>query len=184
MVASDITVGLATGYGAVKNAGASLRDGVRRAADLGCISCWRGPMNVREASPEILSFQGCRPDATYGVDDEIGAKLAGWAPSEIGSKGDEYDWCGSDSGPAAVVDTGFSTVKKTFSARDVLLGWGMPLSDQGPPGDGWGLRPSRLDWGRMGKGVIPTGPDEPVLGRATSGKCGGASRRGGVRCMG
>src|SRR5882724_4008026 len=120
IVASDITVGLATGYGAVKNAGASLRDGVRRAADLGCISCWRGPMNVREASPEIRSFHGCRPDETYGVDDETGAKLVGWAPSEIGSKGDEYDRRRSDPGTGVVVDTGSSTMKKMFLAWEVL----------------------------------------------------------------
>src|SRR5882724_1490392 len=173
IVMSDVTVGLATGYGAVKDAGASLRDGVRRVADLGCISCCRGPMNICEASPEVRSFHGCHPDGMYGVDDETGAKLAGWAPSEIRSKGDEYDWCGSDSGPGAVVDTGFPMVKKTFSVRDVLLGWGMPLSDQGPPGDEWGLRPSRLDWGRMGKGVVHTGPDDRILGQATSGMCGG-----------
>ena len=79
-------------------------------------------MNVHEASPEMRSFHGCRPGGTYGVDNKTCAKLAGWAPSEIGSKGDEYDWCGSDSGPEAVVDKGFPTVKKTFSARDVLLG--------------------------------------------------------------
>ena len=172
---SNVTVGLATGYGAVKDAGASLRDGVWRAADLGCISCCRGPMNIREASPEVRSFHGCRPDGTYGVDNETGAKLAGWAPSEIGSSGEKYDWRGSDPGPGVVVDMGFPMVKKTFSARDVLLGWEMPLSDQGPPGDGWGLHPSRLDWGCTGKGVAPTGPDERVWGRATSGKCGGAS---------
>src|SRR5882724_430412 len=182
-VASDVTVGLATGYGAIKDAGASLRDGVQRAADLGCISCCRGPMNVREASPEVHSFHGCHLDGTYGVDDETGAKLAGWAPSEIGSSGDEYNWRRSDSGPGVVVDTGSPTVKKTFSAREVLLWWGMPLSDQGLPSKAWGLRPSHLDWGRMGKGVIPTGPDHRILGRPTSGMCGGASRGGGVRCI-
>ena len=132
-------------------------------------------MNVRKASPEVRLFHGCRPDGTYGVYDEAGAKLAGWAPSEIRSSGDEYDRRGSDSGPGVVVDTGFPMVKKTFSAREVLLWWGMPLSDQGPPGKAWGLHPSHLDWGRTGKGVVPTGPDERVLGRATSGKCGGAS---------
>src|SRR5882724_3490962 len=119
-VASDVTVGLATGYGAVKDAGASLRDGVLRAADLGCISCCRGPMNIREASPEVRSFHGCCPDGTYGVDDETGAKLAGWAPSEIGSRGDEYDRRGSDPGTGVVVDTGSSMMKKTFSAWEVL----------------------------------------------------------------
>src|SRR5882724_12031537 len=48
IVASNVTVGLATGYRAVKDAGASLRDRVQRVADLGCISCCRGPMNIRE----------------------------------------------------------------------------------------------------------------------------------------
>ena len=120
-MASDVTVGLTTGYGAVKDAGASLRDGVQRAADLGCISCCRGPMNIRKASPEVRLFRGCRPGGTYRVDDETGAKLVGWAPSEIGSSGDESDRRGSDSGPGVVVDTGFPTVKKTFSAREVLL---------------------------------------------------------------
>jgi len=121
IVASDVIVGLATGYGAIKDAGASLRNRVQRAADLGCISCCRGPMNVCEASPEVHSFHGCLPGGMYGVDDEPGAKLAGWAPSEIGSRGDEYDQRGSDPGPGVVVDMGFSTMKKTFSAREVLL---------------------------------------------------------------
>jgi len=67
IVASDVTVGLATGYGAVKDAGASLYNGVWRVADLGCISCCRGPINVCEASPEVRSFHGCCPDGTYGV---------------------------------------------------------------------------------------------------------------------
>src|SRR5882724_7942401 len=137
IVTSDVTVGLATGYGAIKDAGASLCDGVQRVADLGCISCCRGPMDVREASPEVRSFHGCHPDGTYGVDDEAGAKLVGWAPSEIGSSGDEYDQRGSDPGPGVVVDMGFPTVKKTFSAREVLLWLGMPISDQGPPGNEW-----------------------------------------------
>src|SRR5882724_10632106 len=119
-VASDVTVGLATGYGAIKDAGASLRDGVQRAADLGCISCCRGPMNVREASPEVHSFHGCRLDGTYGVDDETGAKLAGWAPSEIGSRGDKYNQRGSGPETGVVVDTGPSTSKKTFSVWEVL----------------------------------------------------------------
>src|SRR5882724_3777522 len=39
IMASDVTVGLATGYGAVKDAGAPLHDRIWRAADLGCISC-------------------------------------------------------------------------------------------------------------------------------------------------
>ena len=121
IVASDVTVGLATGYRAMKDARNPLRNGVWRAADLGCISCCRGPINVREASPEVCSFHSCRPGGTYGVDDEAGAKLVGWAPSEIGSRGDEYDRRGSDPGPGVVVDTGFSTMKKKFSAREVLL---------------------------------------------------------------
>ena len=78
-------------------------------------------MNVHKASPEVRSFHGCRPDGTYGVDDKAGAKLAGWAPSEIGSSGDEYDQRGSDPGPGVVVGMGFPMVKKTFSVREVLL---------------------------------------------------------------
>ena len=91
IVVSDVTVGLAIGFRVIKDARASLCDGVQRAADLGCISCCRGPMNVHEASPEVRSFHGCRPGGMYGVDDETGAKLVGWAPSEIRSRGDEYD---------------------------------------------------------------------------------------------
>ena len=120
MVVSDITVGLATGYGAVKNAGASLRDGVRRAANLGCISCCRGPMNVREASPEVRSFHGCRPDGTYGVDEETGVKLVGWAPSEIRSRGDEYDQRASGPETGVVVEMWPSMSKKTFSVWEIL----------------------------------------------------------------
>ena len=87
----DVTVGLATGYGAMKDAGAPLCDGVWRAADLGCISCCRGPMNICKASPEMRSFHNCQPGRPYGVDDETGVKLVGWAPSEIGSRGDKYN---------------------------------------------------------------------------------------------
>jgi len=48
--------------------------------------------------------------------------------------------------------------------------------------DRWcGLLPSRLEVGRGGMGVVPTGPDERVLGRGSAGIWGGCSRVVGVR---
>ena len=47
--------------------------------------------------------------------------------------------------------------------------------------DKWcGLPPSRLDVGQGGMGVIPTSPDESVLGRGSAGIWGGCSRMVGV----
>ena len=43
-----------------------------------------------------------------------------------------------------------------------------------------GLPPSHLDVGRGGVGVVPTGPDEHVLGRGSASIWGGCSRMIGV----
>ena len=48
--------------------------------------------------------------------------------------------------------------------------------------DRWcGLLPSRLEVGRGGIGVVPTGPDERVLGQGSAGIWGGCSRMVGMR---
>ena len=46
----------------------------------------------------------------------------------------------------------------------------------GAGSDKWcGLPPSRLDVGRGGIGVVPTGPDECILGQGSAGIWGGCS---------
>ena len=48
--------------------------------------------------------------------------------------------------------------------------------------DKWcGLPPYHLDVGRGGMGVVPTGPDERILGRGSAGIWGGCSRVVGMR---
>ena len=50
MKAAAVTEGWTMGYGALNNAGASPQDGVRSAANLGCIRRDSGAMNVQLAS--------------------------------------------------------------------------------------------------------------------------------------
>ena len=57
IVISKVTVRLANGYGAIKDAGTPLCDGVWRAADLGFMRGSRCNMNIRVASPEMCSPQ-------------------------------------------------------------------------------------------------------------------------------
>jgi len=83
-----VIVGWIVGYGALNDAGAPLRDGVRNAADLGCIRRDSGAMNARLASSSggagACSLPGHLSQGPKGVDTAAGAKLARGGSSRIG----------------------------------------------------------------------------------------------------
>src|SRR5882672_5827018 len=88
MKAVVVTVGWIVGYGALNDAGASLRDGVRSAANLGCIRRDSSAMNARLASSSGgaggWSLLGHLSQGPKGVDTAVGAKLAQGGFSRIG----------------------------------------------------------------------------------------------------
>src|SRR5882672_3916837 len=181
-----VTVGWIVGYGALNDAGGSLRDGVCNAADLGCIRRDSGAMNTWLASSSggagACSWPGHLSQGPKGVDTTAGAKLARGGSSRIGRNGGDAlrsRWA-SICHPGLVVgvlpadsSTGGGPIVRDCKLSPVGLEAGS---------DRWcGLLPSCLEVGRGGIGVVPTGPDERVLGQGSASIWGGCSRVVGVR---
>src|SRR5882672_3621164 len=86
-----VTAGWIMGYGALNDTGASLRDGVCNAADLGCIRRDSGAMNAQLASSSggagVCSWPGHLYQGPKGVDTTAGAKLARGGSSKISRNG-------------------------------------------------------------------------------------------------
>src|SRR5882672_11430110 len=86
--AGIVRAGWIVGYGALNDTGASPRDGVRNAADLGCIRRDSGAMNAWLASSSGgaggCSLPGHCSHGPKGVDTAVGAKLARGGSSRIG----------------------------------------------------------------------------------------------------
>src|SRR5882672_3053293 len=78
--AGVVTAGWIVGYGALNDTGASLQDGVRNAADLGCIKRDSGAINAWLASSGGgaggCSLLGHLSQGPNGVDTVAGTKLA------------------------------------------------------------------------------------------------------------
>jgi len=104
-----VTAGWIVGYGALNDTGASLRDGVRNAADLGCIKCDSGAINARlfasGGGAGGCSLPGHLSQGPKGVDAEAGAKLARGGSSRIGWNGGDArrSLCASVCHPGLVV---------------------------------------------------------------------------------
>src|SRR5882672_818816 len=187
--AGVVTVGGIVGYGALNDTGASLQDGVRNAADLGCIRRDSGAMNARLASSSggvgACSWPGHLSQGPKGVDTTAGAKLARGGSSKIGRNGGDAlrsRWA-SLRHPGLVVGVlpAGSSIGGGPNVHDCMLS---PVGLEAGSDRWCGLLPSRLEVSRGGIGVVPTSPDEQVLGRGSAGIWGGCSRMVGMHLEG
>src|SRR5882672_9260169 len=131
------------------------------------------------------SLPGHLSQGPKGVDTAAGAKLARGGSSRIGRNGGDAlrsHWA-SLHHPGLVV--GVLPADSSIGGRPIVRDCMLSPVGLEAGSDRWcGLLPSRLEVGRGGIGVVPTGPDERVLGRGSAGIWGGCSRVVGMHLEG
>src|SRR5467141_1087504 len=143
-------------------------------------------MNARLASSSggagACSLPGHLSQGPKGVDTAAGAKLAQGGSSRIGRNGGDAlrsRWA-SLHHPGLVV--GVLPADSSMAGGPIVRDCMFSTVGLEAGSDRWcGLLPSHLEVGRGGIGVVPTSPDERVLGRGSTGIWGGCSHMVGVR---